>query len=425
MALVAQLTQGLLCAHKTGRGSLYLLFSVLRAVAMAMNARCFSLLPLLLGMLAGSVAAGEPVPPMAVVGEGPAAHRFVLSDSETHQPLANTPYRLFPHSTEIKGVEGALIGVTDAEGQTATVYLPEALPRAEWTLQKIVGQGGFGVGLVFHSHQEQAIPHLPHIVSITKDTIYCGYSDEYGDSFYLSSPVARNYQYFWEDVSLKPEDLAWCDKAAQTLATVDGESNPAAYHQAMAHLIAESDAVGSSLRRVLLEKWLLEVADPDSAVLQGLVQRLLKDQDLSSEQYNNLGYRLITHAQPALGLQLVDQALKLDPKSPFALDSKGWALFKQGQVAQAQPLLQQSLKVLRLRHQQIQKEKAAEDDLAQINSVLAEALAHNAELQWYLGQHTAARKLLRAAQRLDSDSEAAQEAKQYFRSKNVQKKAKK
>ncbi|MGQ0522944.1 MAG: tetratricopeptide repeat protein [Betaproteobacteria bacterium] len=138
---------------------------------------------------------------------------------------------------------------------------------------------------------------------------------------------------------------------------------------------------------------------------------LLYDHAMAAEKVNRLDVleanlrKLITlrpdhaHAHNALGYtfadrnerldearQLIETALKLAPEDPFIMDSMGWVLYRQGQIAQA-------LDYLKRAH-------ALRPD--------PEIAAHLGELLWVSGQRDEARKLWSSVQKEHPNNEVLQ-----------------
>lgn len=120
-------------------------------------------------------------------------------------------------------------------------------------------------------------------------------------------------------------------------------------------------------------------------VMERHLRRLMKIKPDSAHAYNALGYSLADrNVRLHEAMQLLDKALALAPDDPFILDSKGWALFRQGNAAAALEFLQ--------------KAYARKPD--------AEIAAHAGEVMWTLGQHDEAMKLWRDAAQAHPDNEA-------------------
>jgi predicted Zn-dependent protease len=66
------------------------------------------------------------------------------------------------------------------------------------------------------------------------------------------------------------------------------------------------------------------------------LRKLMADDPLDATALNSLSYLLAEHGQKLPeAVELAQRALKVDPDNPAYLDTLGWALFKQGKVAEA------------------------------------------------------------------------------------------
>ncbi len=112
-------------------------------------------------------------------------------------------------------------------------------------------------------------------------------------------------------------------------------------------------------------------------VLESRLRKLIELRPESAQAYNALGY---SYAERNLRLtearELIEKALKLSPDDPFILDSMGWVLYRQGDLAGA-------LATLELAY-------SKRDD--------PEVAAHLGEVLWALGRTEDARRTLREAQ---------------------------
>jgi tetratricopeptide (TPR) repeat protein len=120
-------------------------------------------------------------------------------------------------------------------------------------------------------------------------------------------------------------------------------------------------------------------------VLERHLRRLIELKPDSAQAYNGLGYSLADrNLQLGEAAQLIDKALALAPDDPFILDSKGWVLFRQGNLALALEFLQ--------------KAYAQRPD--------PEIAAHVGEVLWALGRRDEALKLWREAALAHPENEA-------------------
>ncbi|HEY8855762.1 MAG TPA: tetratricopeptide repeat protein [Rugosibacter sp.] len=123
----------------------------------------------------------------------------------------------------------------------------------------------------------------------------------------------------------------------------------------------------------------------DVTTMERHLRHLIKLKPDDAMAYNALGYSLADRkVSLAEATQLIDKALALKPGDPFILDSKGWALFRQGQATEALATLQ--------------KAYALKPD--------AEIAAHAGEVLWSLGRHDEAIKLWRDATLANPKNEA-------------------
>lgn len=160
---------------------------------------------------------------------------------------------------------------------------------------------------------------------------------------------------------------------------------------AEAHLLSESNRHEEAL--ALLEQALRSMPEQadlmyDTALaadkvgkharMEVLLRRLIKDKPDHAHAYNALGYSFAergVHLDEAQ--QLIDKALALQPNDPFILDSKGWVLYRRGDLEGALSALQSAF--------------AQRPD--------AEIAAHLGEVLWALGRQPEARQLWEEARR--------------------------
>ncbi|TBR12992.1 MAG: tetratricopeptide repeat protein [Rugosibacter sp.] len=123
----------------------------------------------------------------------------------------------------------------------------------------------------------------------------------------------------------------------------------------------------------------------DVATMERHLRRLMQIKPDDALAYNALGYSLADRKMRLTeAMQLIDKALALSPDDPFILDSKGWALFRQGQATEALVPLQK----------------------AYARTLDAEIAAHAGEVLWSLGRHDEALKLWRDAAQAHPKNEA-------------------
>lgn len=364
--------------------------------------------------LSASAQAWQQLPAGAVVGRGKVAHRFQLLNPADNQPLPNTRYRLIAYGVRIKGIkrdkgdpDSVIFGVTDAKGYTATVRLQKRLPLKKWRLNRAVGTGDFGESFhYFGNSRNEGMGNFPYIVNIDGGMLYCGYSNARGDSAYVRSHGARNYEHLYGsgDASLTRADLEWCERAAQKLEKLDREETPLPYHNALAELVNDAIDIGDDLRVVLARKWSAK-APVDDASLEALIAPLLQNTERSAwlaERNNNLGYALLENGHPQIAMKLIEVALINNPDDPFALDSKGWGLYKLGKPAEGLQWIAYSRSILLARFKE-------GDSKAQ--RPLYESLVHAGEMNWALGDKAKAEEIFLQAEELMPESSMADDTR--------------
>ena len=119
-------------------------------------------------------------------------------------------------------------------------------------------------------------------------------------------------------------------------------------------------------------------------LLERHLRRLIELKPDHAHAYNALGYSLADrHLRLDEAHALIDKALSLAPEDPFILDSKGWVLYRIGD-------LEGALRVLRDAYA-----RRADPEIA----------AHLGEVLWQLGKHDEARKLWAEAIAAHPDNE--------------------
>lgn len=122
----------------------------------------------------------------------------------------------------------------------------------------------------------------------------------------------------------------------------------------------------------------------DFAGMEGDLRQVLELDPDHVDSLNALGYTMADRNERLEeAFALIARALKLRPDSPAILDSMGWVLYRQGDLAQAAVYLRRALDMGR------------DDEIA----------AHLGEVLWVDGQHADARAVWREALRHEPDSE--------------------
>ena len=123
------------------------------------------------------------------------------------------------------------------------------------------------------------------------------------------------------------------------------------------------------------------------------LRRLIELRPDNPQAYNALGYAYADRNERlAEARQLIEKALALAPDDGFILDSMGWVLYRQGDLAGALTYLERSY--------------AKRED--------PEIAAHLGEVLWALGRQDDARRLLQEAQKVHPTNEALAETVRKF-----------
>jgi Flp pilus assembly protein TadD len=118
-------------------------------------------------------------------------------------------------------------------------------------------------------------------------------------------------------------------RGAEALAALD---EGLAHHPDQPDLLYESALIAERIGRL--------------DVLDGRLKRLLQLKPDHAHAYNALGYSLLERNGDLEEAQrLIDKAVALSPDDPFILDSKGWVLFRRGNMAGALDALQKAFAI--------------------------------------------------------------------------------
>ncbi|WP_319242718.1 tetratricopeptide repeat protein [uncultured Propionivibrio sp.] len=144
---------------------------------------------------------------------------------------------------------------------------------------------------------------------------------------------------------------------------------------------------------LLYESALLAEKLGNIALMETRLRRLIELQPGGAQAYNALGYSLADRNERLTeARELIEKALKLSPEDYFILDSMGWVLFRQGDLAGALTYLQQAY--------------ARRDD--------PEIAAHIGEVLWAQGRPEEARKMWLEAQKKYPANESLSEVIKKF-----------
>ncbi|WP_419690209.1 tetratricopeptide repeat protein [Burkholderia theae] len=346
------------------------------------------------------------VAPTASFGKGAYVHQFVLRDPVTHQPLPNARYRLFLPGQVIAGLpvkpdqhDSVIFGTTNAAGRTVKIRLPKSHPEKQWVFNPIIGEGDMGESFRLEDSSGKApLRGFPYVLDVDREYLACGYSDANGYSYYAQSRTPRNIN-LYTGILAGSADTDWC--AGPGAAIANSQSDPGApdlYTQYLGSLVANGDRISTELRQQIVTKLLaLAIADRDA----GRVAAVLDLGDIPDERRNDIGYRL-ADAGIAVdrGLAMIDAHLAESPDDAYALDSKGWALYRLGRNDEALTWFDRSIAIFA---------KNSDDD-SDAREAYATGLTHKGEVLWKLGRQDEARNAFAQAAKIQPKNAELAEA---------------
>ncbi len=154
--------------------------------------------------------------------------------------------------------------------------------------------------------------------------------------------------------------------------------------QAAFDLLESALAMQPEQTELLYESALMAEKLGRTDILETNLRKLIGLKPDSAQAYNALGYSLADrNLRLAEARALIEKALSLSPDDPFILDSMGWLLYRQGDLAAA----------------------LAQLERAYVLRADAEIAAHLGEVLWMLGRKEDARNTWREAQKKDPANE--------------------
>ncbi|UXU85594.1 tetratricopeptide repeat protein [Burkholderia sp. S-53] len=327
------------------------------------------------------------IAPTASFGKGAYVHQFVLRDPVTHQPLPNARYRLFLPGQVITGLPGkpsehdsVIFGTTDAAGRTVRIRLPKLHPQKQWVFNAIVGEGDMGESFrLVDSSGNAPFGGVPYVLDVQDEYLACGYSDAGGYTYYAQSRTPRNVS-LYTGVLVAPDDTDWC--AGPGAAIANGANDPGApdlYTQYLGSLVANGNRISTELRAQIVSKLLsLAIAAHDA----NRIAAVLDLGDIPDDHLNDIGYRLAdAGVEVERGLAMIDAHLAKSPDDAYALDSKGWALYRLGRNDEALTWFDRSIAIF----------AKDGDDESTAREAHATGLTHKGEVLWKQGRKDEAR----------------------------------
>ncbi len=320
--------------------------------------------------------------PTALLGKGAYVHQFVLRDPVTQQPLPNARYRLFLPGQVIAGLavkpnehDSVIFGTTDAAGRTVRIRLPKLHPQKQWVFNPIVGDGDLGESFrLVDPGGKASLGHFPYVLDVENEYLACGYSDANGYTYYAQSRTPRNVS-LYVGMLEKASDTDWCAGPGLTIANSANEpGTPDLYTQYLGTLVTNSDRISGELRQQIVAKLLsLAIAERDAS----RVAAVLDLDRIPDDRLNDIGYRLVdAGVEVDRGLAMIDTHLAKSPDDAYALDSKGWALYRLGRNDEALTWFDRSIAIFA---------KDGDDD-SDAREAHATGLTHKGEVLWKLGR---------------------------------------
>ncbi|MGT2452229.1 tetratricopeptide repeat protein [Cupriavidus basilensis] len=333
------------------------------------------------------------------LGEGTQVHRFVLRDPATGQAMPGARYRLFLPGQRIAGVsprsneqDSVIFGVTDKQGNTVSVRMPRRHAKEKWILNPIVGEGDFGEAFSMRGESSNhPVTGMAYVLDLNGGYLFCNRTDSHGYTYYAQSHKAQTISLDYTFSGLQAGEYAWCRRESDAITALPAGAGPAAvFRQMLASYEAGRNEIGADfqarIRRKLIDLSIASRDDKRLDIALGLAP-------LPKDSLNEVGYALVdANWMVGRGMAMIDEALAHTPDNPYVLDSKGWALFRLGQPAQALTYLEQSL--------------AAYGEGTESNlGARVEGLAHKGEVLMQLQRQDEARAAFVAAHELAPDDE--------------------
>jgi len=332
------------------------------------------------------VAARDWIAPNTTLGRGAQVHQFVLVDSATGRPMPNARYRLFLPDHTIAGkppkvgeTNSVIFGTTDSAGRTVKVRLPKRYAAARWVLNPVVGEGEFGESFrIVDALGGAPIEGHPYLVDVADEYLICGHSGTGGYTYYVQSRESRTV-HLENTLTLIPDDDAWCSGPGRVIADSNGTPEvPDLFTQYLGTLGANAATLSEDFQSRIARK-LMSLAIAERNVAR--IDLALDLRPVPEDKLNSYGYELVDAGlRIERGLSMIEAYLAKRPDDPFALDSKGWALYRLGRNDEALTWFDRSIAVFT----QPGGDYEATDDA--VREARAEGLAHKGEVLWKLGR---------------------------------------
>ncbi|AKM44396.1 hypothetical protein NL30_31065 [Burkholderia contaminans] len=340
------------------------------------------------------------IPPTASFGQGGYVHRFVLRDPVTHRPLPNARYRLLLPGQVIAGLpphreggESVVFGTTDAAGRTVRIRLPSRHPESEWALEPVVGEGDSGGTFrVIDDDTGRPYGSYPYVLDVIGEYLVCGRIDPNGYTVFVQSNVDRKLRLRRTRLRA-PADTDWCAGPGTDIANhAHAPGAPDLYTQYLGSLVANGEHLGPALRQQIAAKMVaLAIAERD----EGRIDTALDMGHFSGDVLNSVGYDLANAGLKIdRAMAMIDAHLEQSPNDPYALDSKGWALYRLGRNDDALAWFDRSIAIFA-------KDGDTDKDA---RGAHATGLTHKGEVLWKLGREHDARDAFAQARKVQPEN---------------------
>ncbi|WP_244137799.1 hypothetical protein [Burkholderia sp. BCC1644] len=340
------------------------------------------------------------VAPTVSFGKGAYVHRFVLRDPVTHQPLRNARYRLLLPGQVIAGLppreaggDSVVFGTTDAAGRTVRIRLSSRHPDSQWALQPVVGEGDSGGTFrVIDEDTGQPYGPYPYVLDVMGEYLVCGRVDANGYTVFAQSHMDRKLM-LNRTVLRAPVDTDWCAGPGTNIANRARDPGaPDLYTQYLGSLVADGRHLGRALRQRIAAKMVaLAIAERD----EGRIDTALDIGQFSDDLLNGVGYDLVNAGLKIdRALAMIDARLAKSPNDAYALDSKGWALYRLGHSDEALTWFDRSIAIFA-------KDGDTDKDAREAH---ATGLTHKGEVLWKQGREDEARDAFAQARKIQPEN---------------------
>ncbi|MGC2943372.1 tetratricopeptide repeat protein [Burkholderia ambifaria] len=336
------------------------------------------------------------IAPTTSLGKGAYVHQFVLRDPVTHQPLPNARYRLFLPGQVIAGLpvkpgqhDSVVFGTTDDAGRTVRIRLPKSHPQKQWVFNPVIGDGDLGESFrLVNAGGDAPLRGFPYLLDVEHEYLACGHSDANGYTYYAQSRTPRTVNLYTGMLG-DSADTDWCAGPGAAIANSANEPGaPDLYTQYLGSLVANGDRIGSELRQQIVIKLLALATEERDA---DRVAAVLDLGEIPDDRLNDTGYRLVDAGVAVdRGLAMIDGHLAKAPDDAYALDSKGWALYRLGRNDEALTWFDRSIAIF---------EKNGDGD-SDTHEAWATGLTHKGEVLWKLGRQDEARAAFAQARKI-------------------------